>query len=81
MNGGPGLSRDYVNAMFVMASFFSMIGPMFLGIVLDTFGPRVCSVVSITIVTVGAVLFASSNLETSPHFLPAMCLMGKDPHY
>lgn len=70
------MSRDYVNAMFVISSFFATLGPMVLGIVLDTYGPRVCSIVSILIVVVGSATFGSSNLETSPMFIPAMCLIA-----
>lgn len=74
--GGPGLTREYVHIMFVIASFFNFLGPLLLGIVLDSYGPRICSIVSIACIAFGCLLFASSDMKTSPYFIPAMCLVA-----
>lgn len=62
--------------MFVIALFFNFLGPLLLGIVLDTYGPRICSIVSICCIAAGCILFALSNVENSPYFIPAMCLIA-----
>jgi nitrate/nitrite transporter NarK len=46
-----------------------------LGLVLDAYGPRVCSALSILLVTVGFILFASSS-PSFPAFLPAIVLIA-----
>jgi predicted MFS family arabinose efflux permease len=62
--------------MFVIASCFSFGGPLLLGIVLDNFGPRVCSVVSSLAVGLGCAIFSISNKESFPMFIPAMSLIA-----
>lgn len=62
--------------MFVIASFFSCLGPLLLGVALDYLGPRVSSVLSIASIGLGSLLFSISNLETLPCFIPAMCLIS-----
>lgn len=74
--GGSGLDRDYVHLMFVVASFFSFMGPLLLGIVLDYYGPRVCSILSISLIGMGCVLFSISDVESAPFFMPAICLIA-----
>ena len=78
--GGPGLSLDYVLLTFVASLFFSTLGPLFLGVVLDMYGPRVCSALSFFIIAVGAIAFALSNLPNLPLFAPAMCLLAFGGH-
>mmetsp|Transcript_2839 Transcript_2839/g.6562 ORF Transcript_2839/g.6562 Transcript_2839/m.6562 type:complete len:518 (+) Transcript_2839:93-1646(+) len=73
--GGPGLSSDYVHMMFVVASFFNFLGPLLLGIVLDLYGPRICSVISILFILAGCLLFGLSTPDL-PLFIPAMCLIA-----
>ena len=62
--------------MFTFASFFNFLGPLLLGIVLDLYGPRVCSIISITFIAVGCILFGYSDIESNPMFIPAMCLIA-----
>jgi len=54
---GVGLSDRLVHRMFVMASSANMCSPLALGLILDRFGPRACSVTSIFIETLGFLLF------------------------
>ena len=75
-NGGPGLSSEYVNGVFVVASFFSFLGPFLLGILLDSYGPRVCSIISAILIAFGFALFALSDTIDFPMFIPAMCLIA-----
>ena len=74
--GGPGLTSDYVEAMFVTAAFFNFLGPFLLGIVLDGYGPRACSVLSFFIITLGCALFSISNVPNLPLFAPAMSMIA-----
>lgn len=62
--------------MYVVAQFFNYMGPFFFGMVLDFYGPRVCSVISIATITVGCCMFGLSNQSTRPIFIPAMCLIA-----
>lgn len=62
--------------MFVIATFFNFLGPLVLGLVLDNYGPRVCSLISIALITCGCVLFAISDKEHLNLFIPAMCLIA-----
>ncbi len=62
--------------IFVVASFCNFLGPLILGIVLDSYGPRVCSVVSILLITVGSAMFALSDTDSLPLFVPGMCLIA-----
>ena len=74
--GGPGLTSDYVEAMFVTAAFFNFLGPFLLGIVMDGYGPRACSVLSFFIITLGCALFSISNIPNLPLFAPAMSMIA-----
>ena len=75
-DGGPGLTHDYVQVMFVTAVFFNFLGPLFLGIILDVYGPRACSVTSLFIITLGCALFSISNIPNLPLFAPAMSMIA-----
>jgi MFS family permease len=75
-DGGPGLSHDYIHIMFVTASFFSFLGPLLLGAILDSYGPRVCSVISMSFICCGCVLFALSNVPNFPMFIPALSMIA-----
>ena len=74
--GGPGLSHDYVHVMFVTASFFNFLGPLLLGAVLDSYGPRVCSVISMLFISIGCFLFSVSNVPNFPMFIPALSMIA-----
>ncbi|RYH16560.1 MFS transporter [archaeon] len=66
----------YLQMLFTVATFFSFLGPLLLGIVLDYYGPRICSLLSITFVTLGCILFSMSDIKSSPWFIPAVCLIA-----
>ena len=74
--GGPGLSHEYIQVMFATATFFNFLSPLFLGIILDAYGPRTCSVLSFFIITLGCALFSISNIPNLPLFAPAMSLIA-----
>jgi MFS family permease len=60
-NGGAGLTFHETTLIFSWATCVAMVTPLILGILLDTYGPRVCSIVSSFIVVVGCQIFASSH--------------------
>lgn len=62
--------------MFVIATFFSFLGPLLLGVVLDHYGPRVCSVISVALIAIGSFLFSISSREELPLFVPGLCLIA-----
>lgn len=62
--------------IFTIANFANCLGPLFLGVVLDNYGPRICSLLSIAIVAAGCFLFSISNMDHLPAFIPAMCLIA-----
>ncbi len=62
--------------MFVTSSFFSCLGPLVLGVALDSYGPRISSVLSITLIGLGCGLFGMSTKEHFPMFIPAMCMIS-----
>jgi hypothetical protein len=59
--GGAGLTRRASTVIFSYASSISMVSTLFLGFLLDAYGPRVCSMVSSLIVALGCQVFASSH--------------------
>ena len=75
-DGGPGLKINKIQYIYVAASFFNSMGPLCLGIILDSYGPRVCSITSILLIVIGFLLFSFSNEDTFPMFVPAMCLIA-----
>lgn len=66
----------YVQMIFVVASFCNFLGPLILGFVLDAYGPRACSVLSIVLITIGSAMFACSDHNSMPLFAPGMCLIA-----
>jgi hypothetical protein len=74
--GGVGLTPSHAHALFVVASFFGFLGPLALGIVLDKFGPRICSVISISCIILGSICFISTSKTNSLLFAFAICLIG-----
>jgi len=61
--------------MFVYATSINFTGPLLLGALLDAYGPRACSVLSIGLVTAGFVLFALSS-EKFFAYLPAITMIA-----
>jgi MFS family permease len=73
-NGGAGLTLSQTTLMFSWASCAAMVSTLALGIVLDRYGPRVCSVLAHAIIALGCQVFAMSNrFET---FALAVCLIS-----
>lgn len=70
------LITGFIQMIFVIASFCNFLGPLVLGIVLDSYGPRVCSVLSILLITIGSAMFAISDANSLPLFVPGMCLIA-----
>lgn len=62
--------------MFTIASFFNFLGPLVLGLILDHYGPRICSLVSISLVAVGCLMFSMSDIDGFYGFIPGMCLIS-----
>jgi MFS family permease len=75
-DGGPGLSNEFVHTMFVVASFCSFLGPLFLGFILDSYGPRICSAISILFIISGCLLIGFSETGESVSLLVAISLIG-----
>jgi len=73
--GGPALSRDAVHRLFVMATSINFTAPLLLGVLLDAYGPRICSALSILLVGSGFVLFSAST-PSFPTHLPAIILIA-----
>jgi MFS family permease len=63
-------------AMFVTAVFFSFLGPLMLGALLDSYGPRVCSIISLSFVALGSLLFGLSDRPHLPMFIPALSMIA-----
>ena len=74
--GGLGLSVDFVHLMFVAGSFSSFLGPLCLGLVLDAYGPRVCSTVSITFIIAGCLFFSLADISQTYQLLIGICLIA-----
>ena len=75
-DGGAGLGIDAIQFIYVAASFFNSMGPLFLGVVLDYYGPRVCSFLSISLIFVGFLLFSLSNSSNFNYFAISMCMIS-----
>ena len=67
----PGL----IHQMFVVATSINFTGPLLLGVLLDAYGPRACSVVSIVLVMGGFILFGLSS-ESFFAFMPAVVMIA-----
>jgi predicted MFS family arabinose efflux permease len=65
----------FVHHLFVIATSINFTAPLLLGILLDAYGPRVCSALSVGLVTAGFLLFSMSS-EQFPAFLPAITLIA-----
>lgn len=63
-NGGAGVAPDKTTLVFSWASSLAMVSSFFLGIVLDMFGPRVCSVLCLSSIAIGCRLLAASHTFT-----------------
>jgi MFS family permease len=66
----------FFQMMFVTGTFFSFIGPLLLGLVLDHYGPRVCSLISIALVAIGCFMFSISDVNNLRLFIPATSLIA-----
>ncbi|CAJ1939125.1 unnamed protein product [Cylindrotheca closterium] len=60
-NGGAGLTLDQTTQLYGLAAAVNYVAPLFLGLVLDKFGPRACSVLSNAIVSIGLAIFSSAS--------------------
>ena len=60
-DGGAGLSFHQTTSIFSWASCVAMLSSLVLGILLDSYGPRLCSIVSCCIVAGGCQTFAASR--------------------
>ena len=74
--GGPELQLNYIQYIYVMAIFANSMGPLFLGIILDSYGPRACSIVSTLIIALGSLLFAVSDVHGFNYFAVGMCMIS-----
>ena len=45
-HGGMALDPEDIRTIFIVASSINFLGPLVTGLVLDLYGPRICSVVS-----------------------------------
>ncbi|KAL3915425.1 MAG: hypothetical protein SGILL_005663 [Bacillariaceae sp.] len=73
-NGGAGIDPNSTSHVFSWAASVAMVSCFFLGIVLDLFGPRVCSVVSCSTITAGCALLATSS--TFAQFSIGFCVLS-----
>lgn len=64
-----------IHQLFVMATSVNFTGPLLLGIVLDAYGPRACSIISIALVMGGFILFGISN-DTFYAYVPAIMMIA-----
>jgi MFS family permease len=60
-NGGAGVPPEKTTLVFSWASSLAMVSSFFLGIVLDIFGPRACSVICLGSIAIGSRLLATSH--------------------
>ena len=74
--GGAGLARDQVNQMFVFACFANFMGPIILGLVLDTCGPRCCSVLACLLIGLGCLFFAISDADQLNLYILGACFIA-----
>jgi MFS family permease len=59
--GGAGVNPEKTSHVFSWASSVAMLSSFFLGCVLDTCGPRVCSIVSCLSIAIGSALLAAQT--------------------
>lgn len=72
--GGAGLTLDATTQLYGLAASVNYISPLFLGMVLDKYGPRTASVFANTTVAVGCLVFAMATSLRS--FNLGLCLMA-----
>jgi MFS family permease len=60
-HGGAGMDPQKTSQVFSWAASTAMVSSFFLGIVLDFFGPRICSLVSLSTIAVGCRLLGVSH--------------------
>jgi MFS family permease len=64
-DGGAGLTLDETTQLYGVAAAVNYISPLGLGVMLDKYGPRVCSTFANTIVAIGCLIFAlATQLST-----------------
>lgn len=69
------LHTALVHQLFVIATSINFTAPLLLGALLDAYGPRVCSVLSLLLVTAGFILFSFSS-PTFHTALPSIVLIA-----
>ena len=72
--GGAGLTLDETTQLYSLAAAVNYVAPLFLGLVLDNFGPRACSFLSNAIVASGLALFAMGT--TFATYAIGICLVA-----
>jgi MFS family permease len=72
--GGAGLTLDETTQLYSLAAAVNYVAPLFLGLVLDHFGPRACSFLSNTIVSAGLAVFAMGS--TFATYAIGICLVA-----
>ena len=72
--GGAGLTLDQTTQLYSLAAAVNYVAPLFLGLVLDNFGPRACSFLANAIVAVGLTIF--STAETFSTFSVGICFVA-----
>lgn len=60
-HGGAGIDPEKTSHVFSWAASTAMVSSFFLGIVLDMFGPRICSLISLAAITAGCGILAVSH--------------------
>jgi len=74
--GGCGLDAPTITSIFTYASFMNFASPIVLGVILDRYGPRFCSILSHVMVAAGFLLFGISSPSSANYFLPATMLIA-----
>ncbi|KAL3906362.1 MAG: hypothetical protein SGILL_009299 [Bacillariaceae sp.] len=73
-SGGAGVDPSLTSHIFSYSASMAMISAFFLGIVLDVFGPRICSIASCSFITAGCVLLAIS--QSTPMLAIGFCVLS-----
>ncbi|CAB9513172.1 Major Facilitator Superfamily [Seminavis robusta] len=73
-SGGAGLSLDQTTQLYSLAAAVNYIAPLFLGLVLDYYGPRACSFLSNAIVAAGLAIFSMAS--SFPIYALGICLVA-----
>jgi len=72
--GGAGLTLDETTRLYSLAAAVNYVAPLFLGFILDNFGPRACSFLSNFIVATGLSIFAMGT--TFSTYAIGICLVA-----